>query len=123
MELDEKKYCCYDCMRDDEMKSAGYTFKCATLRDDEEYLCYLSEHDKSQDVVSKFMESSLGDKFEPSKDSGAHIVHRGKPLDPNGKMFQMFSKKFANNVLLHFTKKNIKSSKLLFKSIELPQKN
>ena len=77
-------------MRDDEMKSAGYTFKCATLRDDEEYLCYLSEHDKSQDVVSKFMESSMGDKFEPSKDSGAHIVHREKPLDPDGEMFQFF---------------------------------
>ena len=61
-------YCCYDCMRDDEMISAGYPFKCATLYDDEEYVCYLSEHGRSQDIVSKFMESIMGDKSEPSKD-------------------------------------------------------
>ena len=42
------------------MISTGYQFKCATLYDDEEYVCYLSEHDKSQDFVSKFMESIIG---------------------------------------------------------------
>ena len=47
-------------MRDDEMISAGYPFKCATRYDNEEYFCYLSEDDKIQDVVFKFMETILG---------------------------------------------------------------
>ena len=106
------------------MISTGYPFKCATLHDDEEYVCYLSEHDKSQDVVSKFMESIMGDKFEPSKDYGARIIHRGTQLGSDDEIFSIFSKKFANNnVLLHFTKKNEGSGKLLLKSIEFPRKN
>ena len=63
-------------MRDDEMISAGYPFKCATRYDNEEYFCYLSEDDKIQDVVSKFMETILGKQFKPLKDYGARIVHR-----------------------------------------------
>ena len=111
-------------MRNDEMISVGYPFKCAILHDDEEYVCYLSEYDKSQDVVSKFMKSIMGDKFEPSKDYGARIIHRGTQLDPDDESFPIFSKKFANNnVLLHFTKKNEGSGKLLLKSNELPRKN
>ena len=60
LKLDKKNYCCYDCMRDDEMISAGYPFKCATRYDNEEYLCYLSEDDKIQDVISKFTEMTVG---------------------------------------------------------------
>ena len=110
-------------MRDDEMISAGYPFKCVTLHDDEKYVCYLSEHDKIQYVVSKFIESIMGDKSEPSKDYGARIVHRGNPLGPVDEIYPISSKKFANNVILHITKKNKRSSKLLLKSIELPQEN
>ena len=47
-------------MRDDEMISAGYSFKCATRYDNEEYVCYLSEDDKIKDVVFKFIETILG---------------------------------------------------------------
>ena len=36
--LQKNLYCCYDCMRDDEMISAGYPFKCATFHEDEEYV-------------------------------------------------------------------------------------
>ena len=43
-------------MRDDEMVSAGYSFKCVTQYDNEEYF-------KIQDIVSKFMEMILGKKF------------------------------------------------------------
>ena len=111
--LDKNFYCCYDCMRDDEMISAGYPIKCATLHDDEEYVWYLSEHDKNQDVVSKFMEAIMGDKFEPSEDYGASIIHRGSQLRPDNEIFPIFSKKFANNVLLRYTKKNEGSDKLL----------
>ena len=50
-------------MRDDEMIIAGYPFKCVTQYDNEEYFCYLSEDDKIQDIVSKFMEMILGKKF------------------------------------------------------------
>ena len=62
------------------------------------------------------MESIMGDKFDPSKYYGACIVHRGKPLGPDDEIFQIFPKKFANNILLHFTKKNT------LKPIELPRK-
>ena len=53
-------------MRDDEMISKCCPLKCVTRHDDEEYVCYLSEHDKIQDVISKFMESIMGNKFQPS---------------------------------------------------------
>ena len=86
-------------MRDDEMISAVYPFKCVTRYDNEEYVCYLSENDKIQDVVPKFMETMLGDKFRPSKDYSARIVHRGKLLCPVDEIFLIFSKKNANNVL------------------------
>ena len=49
-------------MRDDEMISAGYPFKCATRYDNEEYVFSLNEDDKIQDIVSKFMETILGKK-------------------------------------------------------------
>ena len=49
-------------MRDDEMINTDYPFKCTTRYDNEEYVCYLSENDKIQDVVSKFMETILGKK-------------------------------------------------------------
>ena len=58
------------------MISASYLFNCATRYDNEEYFCYLSEDDKIQDVVSKFMETILGKQFKPLKDYGARIVHR-----------------------------------------------
>ena len=77
LKLDKHFYCCYDCMRDDEMISAGYPIKCVTLYDNEEYVCYSSENDKIQDVISKCMETIMGNKFQPSKDYGARIVHRG----------------------------------------------
>ena len=63
-------------MRDDEMISTGCPFKCVTRHDDEEYVCYLSEDDKIQDVFSKFIETILGKQFKPLKDYGARIVHR-----------------------------------------------
>ena len=70
------------------------------------------------------MESIMSDKFEPSKDYGARIIHRGTQLGSDDEIFSIFSKKFANNnVLLHFTKKNEGSGKLLLKSIEFPRKN
>ena len=40
--LQKNLYCCYDCMRDDEMMSVGYPFKCAIRYDNKEYVCYLS---------------------------------------------------------------------------------
>ena len=104
-------------MRDDEMISAGYPFICTTLHDNEAYVYYLSEQDKSQDIISKFMELVIGDRFDPSKDYGACIVHRGKSLGPDDEIFPISSNKFANNILLNFAKKNI------LKSIELPRKN
>ena len=60
-------------MRDDEMIIAGYIFKCLTIHEDVEYVCYLSKQDKSQDIVSKFLESIIGDKFKPSKDYGVSL--------------------------------------------------
>ena len=78
LKLDKFFYCCYDCMRDDEMISAGYPFKCATRDDNEEYVCSLSENDKIHDVASKFMENISGNKFKHSKYYGARIVHKGK---------------------------------------------
>ena len=65
------------------------------------------------------MESIMGDKFEPSKDYGASIIHKGSKLGADDEIFSIFSKKFVNNVLLHHTKKNEESRKLLLKSIEL----
>ena len=104
------------------MISTGYPFKCATRYDNEEYVCYLSEDDKIQDVFSKFMETILGKNFKPSKDYGVCIVYRGKQLRLVDEIFQIFSKKFANNIMLCFTQKK-SNNKFLFKSNELPQKN
>ena len=86
-------YCCYDCMRDDEMISAAYTLKYATFHDDEEYVCYLSEHGKRQDAVSKFMVSIMGDKLEPSKDYGSIIIHKGSKLGTNDENFPIFQRR------------------------------
>ena len=86
----DKKYRCYDCMRDDEMISEGYPFKCATRYDNEEFFCYLSEDDKIQDVISKFMEMMMGKKIQFSKYYGACIVHRGKQLRPVDEIFPFF---------------------------------
>ena len=44
--LDKYFYCCYDCIRDDVMISAGYPFKCVTRYDNEEYVNYLSKKTK-----------------------------------------------------------------------------
>ena len=65
----------------------------------------------------------MGDKFEPSKDYGATIIHRGSKLGADDEIFLIFSNKFVNNVLLCYTKKNEESGKALLKSIELPRKN
>ena len=105
-------------MRDDEIISTGYPFKCAIFHDNEEYVCYLSEHEKRQDVVSKFMESIMGDKFEPSEDYGVSIVHKGSKLGADVEIFQIFLQKFINNVLLYHSKKNDESYKSLLKSIK-----
>ena len=40
LKLDKYFYCCYDCIRDDVMISAGYPFKCVTRYDNEEYVYY-----------------------------------------------------------------------------------
>ena len=89
------------------MISTGYPFKCATRYDKEEYVCYLSEDDKIQDVFSKFMETILGKNFKPSKYYGVCIVYRGKQLRLVDEIFQIFSKKFANNIMLCFTQKKV----------------
>ena len=123
LKLEKMFYCCYECMRDNEMISAVYPFKCVTRYDNEEYICYLNENDKIQDVVPKFMETILGDKFQPSKDYSARVVHRGKLLCPVDKIFPIFSKTFDNNVTLFFAKTNKRNYKLIFKSNELSQKN
>ena len=107
-------------MRDDEMISTGYPFKCATRYDNEEYICYQSENDTIQDVVSMFMESILGNKFKPSKDYGVSIVHREK--HQLMRFFQFFRRRMPI-MYCYFSIKKKSISKLLFKSKELPQKN
>ena len=92
-------------MRDDEMISTDYPFKCVTLHDNKEYVCYLSKHNKIKDVVSTFIESIMGDKFEPSKYYEVRIVHRRKPLGPVSEIFQIVKETFTNNKILNFTKK------------------
>ena len=79
-------------MRDDEIISADYPFKCVTLHDNEEYVCYLSEHNKIKDVVSTFIESIMSNKFEHSKYYEARIVHRRKPLGPVSEIFKLLRK-------------------------------
>ena len=105
-------------MRDDEMVDAGYSFKFATIHEDEDYVCYLSKHDKSQDVVSKFLESIMGDKFKPSEDYGVSVIHKGSKLDADVEIFGFFTKKFINKVLLHHSKKKDMIHKSLLKTIE-----
>ena len=111
-------YCCYDCMRDDEMKDAGYSFQFSTIHEDEEFVCYLSKHDKSKDIVSKLLESIMGDKFNPSKDYGVSVVCRGKQLGADDDISGIFTMKFVNIVGLYFSKKNDMTQKSLLKSIE-----
>ena len=105
-------------MRDDEIISAGYSFKFATIHEDGEYVCYLSKHDKSQDVVSKFLESIMGDKFKPSEDYGVSVIYKGSKLDADVDILGIFTKNFLNKVLLHHSKKNDKIHKSLLKTIE-----
>ena len=93
LKLEKMFYCCYECMRDNEMISAVYPFKCVTRYDNEEYICYLNENDKIQDVVPKFMETILGDKFKPSKDYSARVVHRGKYYVQLMIFFQFFRRR------------------------------
>ena len=105
-------------MRDDEMINAGYSFKFATIHEDEEYVCYLSKHDKSKDIVSKFLESIMGDKFKPSEDYGVSVVFKGSKLDADIDILGMFTMKFVNKVLLYHSKKNDMIHKSLLKTIE-----
>ena len=92
-------YCCYDCMRDDEMKDAGYSFQFSTIHEDEEYVCYLSKHDKSKDIDSKFLESIMGDKFKPSKDYGVSVICNGRKLGADVDISGIFTMKFVNKVI------------------------
>ena len=105
-------------MRDDEMKDAGYSFQFSTIHEDEEFVCYLSKHDKSKDIVSKLLESIMGDKFNPSKDYGVSVVCRGKKLGADDDISGIFTMKFVNIVGLYFSKKNDITQKSLLKSIE-----
>ena len=52
----------------------------------------LSKHDKSQDVVSTFMESIMGDKFESSEDYGVNVIHKGLKLDADVEILPIFFK-------------------------------
>jgi len=100
-------YCCYDCMRDDEMKDAGYSFQFSTIHEDEEFVCYLSKHDKSKDIVSQFLESIMGNKFKPTKDYGVSVICKGKKLGADDDISGIFTTKFVNNVHLFLARKMI----------------
>ena len=116
--LDKKYFCGQDCMRDDEMIDAGYIFKCFTIHEDIEHICYLSKEDKSKDIVSKFLQSIHGDKFKTSKDYGVSAIHRGSILPADVKILEIMSMKHSNKVLLHFSKKTNKINKSRLKTIE-----
>ena len=82
------------------MISVGYPFKCAIFHDDEEYVYYLSEHEKSQDVVSKFIESIMGNKFQPSKDYDVSIIHKGSKLGADDEIFPIFQRSLL--IMYHY---------------------
>ena len=111
-------YCYYDCKRDDEMKDAGYSFQFSTIHEDEEYVCYLSKRDKSKDIVSQFLESIMGNKFQPTKDYGVSVICKGKQLGADDDISGIFTTKFVNNVRLVFSKKNDMIPKSSLKTIE-----
>ena len=100
-------YCCYDCMRDDEMKDAGYSFQFSTIHEDEEFVCYLSKHDKSKDIVSKLLELIMGDKFKPSKDYGVSVLCKERKLGADVDISGFFTMKFVNKVGLYLARKMI----------------
>ena len=111
-------YCYYDCKHDDEMKAAGLSFQFSTIYEEEEYVCYLGKRDKSKDIVSQFLESIMGNKFQPTKDYGVSVICKGKKLGADDDISGIFTTKFVNNVSLLFSKKNDMIPKSSLKTIE-----
>ena len=100
------------------MKDAGLSFQFSTIYEEEEYVCYLSKHDKSKDIVSQFLESIMGNKFKPTKDYGVSVICKGQKLGADVDISGIFTTKFVNNVRLFFSKKNDMIPKSSLKSIE-----
>ena len=102
-------------MRDDEMKNAGFPFKYVVCYDDEDCFCYLSEVDTIQNFISRFLEMVMDKIFQPSKEYGARIAHKGEELIPVNKIFPIFPKKFDNIVTLLYRKIIKRNNKLTVK--------
>ena len=118
VKLKNNFYCYYDCKHDDEMKAAGLSFQFSTIYEEEEYVCYLGKRDKSKDIVSQFLESIMGNKFQPTKDYGVSVICKGKQLGADDDISGIFTTKFVNNVRLFFSKKNDMIPKSSLKTIE-----
>ena len=116
--IDKKYYCGKDCIRDDEMIVAGYIFKCFTIHEESDHICYLSKEDNCHDIISNFLKSIHGDKFNSSKDYGVSAIHSGVMLTADMKLLDIMSMKHANKISLLFSKKTTNRKKSRLKKIE-----
>ena len=83
-------YCWHDCMIGGEMNVDGFLFKFVTHHNNKSYYYFLRDNDTIKDLISQFLEISVGRTYIPNHYYSAQVMFQGSIRKPDQTIYFLF---------------------------------